>query len=847
MTLDELLTKCSVDKHEYIRALKESDKGTLILLKRQPNECFVDNYNSAVMLAWQANMDLQFVLNAYACVMYIVSYITKTDKAMGELLRKVAMETRTEELNQQLRQVGNAFLTHRELSAQECVYRVLSMPLKQLSRVNVYIDTNTKNDRVAVLKPKEALDDLHEDDTDVFQKSFIDRYSHRPQIVQCMCLAEFAASYNVDYCDKHQPNDVLPEPDDNYSPPQLDHNTANKPLILKLTEGYGSMKLRKREAIIRFRKYNREAEPTNWYRAKLMLYFPWYNEQSDLLGGYSTYQEHFHHVQRIVLHNEAKYTKSDLEEIDFNDLENPEHAWHLLAPSTESSTAHLLSEHAETLTNVSPEDLRDYQQLAYSSTSTRLGVRFESAANIDAIAPDEYRQLLRGLNDEQRDVVMFHRKWCKEAVLSISKLEKIKPYRLFMSGPGGVGKSHIIRIIHSDTIKLLKQSGYFEPDDVVVLLTAPTGVAAFNINGMTLHSAFSLGTSKYGGIQRLKEDKSNTLQNKLGRLQLLIIDEVSMVGAIRLLEINQRLQQIKRAPINSIFGGVSILAVGDFYQLPPVSQSPLYHRITQGYAQFYGSGSLWIDQFQMVELAEIMRQRGDLLFCELLCRVRTASCTPADIATLKSRQITTDDPDYPTHALHVYKFNADVDKKNSEMLNILPEEVVTYTVKAYDTQGGQTSHIDLTKLSNNRNETGGLHTILKLAVGARVMLTVNIDVSDGLVNGARGEVVHVVTNNNVQVSLVLVKFDSIQVGQHAIQLSTYRNIYRNAVPIQRQQVVFFAKGKRGSEITRLQFPLTLAWATTIHKVQGLTLDEIVVNMKGGRFTPGQAYVAFSRV
>ena len=145
MTLDELLTKCSVDKHEYIRALKESDKGTLILLKRQPNECFVNNYNSAVMLAWQANMDLQFVLNAYACVMYIVSYITKTDKAMGELLRKVAMETRTEELNQQLRQVGNAFLTHRELSAQECVYRVLSMPLKQLSRVNVYIDTNTKN------------------------------------------------------------------------------------------------------------------------------------------------------------------------------------------------------------------------------------------------------------------------------------------------------------------------------------------------------------------------------------------------------------------------------------------------------------------------------------------------------------------------------------------------------------------------------------------------------------------------------------------------------------------------------------------------------------------------------
>ena len=105
--------------------------------------------------------------------------------------------------------------------------------------------------------------------------------------------------------------------------------------------------------------------------------------------------------------------------------------------------------------------------------------------------------------------------------------------------------------------------------------------------------------------------------------------------------------------------------------------------------------------------------------------------------------------------------------------------------------------------SNNRNETGGLHTVLKLAVGARVMLTVNTDVSDGLVNGARTEVVHVVTDNNEQVSLVVVKFDSIQVGQQAIKSNTYRNIYRNAVPIQRQEVVFFAKVKRGSEITRL--------------------------------------------
>ena len=136
--------------------------------------------------------------------------------------------------------------------------------------------------------------------------------------------------------------------------------------------------------------------------------------------------------------------------------------------------------------------------------------------------------------------------------------------------------------------------------------------------------------------------------------------------------------------------------------------------------------------------------------------------------------------------------------------------------------------------------------MLKLAVGARVMLTTNVDVSDGL-DGARGQVVHVVTNSNNDVTTVLVKFDNSLVGSKAAQQSIYRNTYPAAVPICKHEVVFLAKGRRGSEITRLQFPLTLAWATTIHKVQGLTLDEIVVDLKRGRFSPGQAYVAFSRV
>ena len=97
----------------------------------------------------------------------------------------------------------------------------------------------------------------------------------------------------------------------------------------------------------------------------------------------------------------------------------------------------------------------------------------------------------------------------------------------------------MIKLIHSDTLKLLKLSGTFEPNDVTVLLTAPTGVAVFNISGMTLHSALLLVRSKYSSFQPLSLGRLNTLRTKLSHLMLLIINEVNMVGSNMLLEIHK--------------------------------------------------------------------------------------------------------------------------------------------------------------------------------------------------------------------------------------------------------------------------------------------------------------------
>ena len=373
------------------------------------------------------------------------------------------------------------------------------------------------------------------------------------------------------------------------------------------------------------------------------------------------------------------------------------------------------------------QDINDNSAiLTQSQTSSLLLQRYDSAANKEIIPPDEYRKMLQQLNQKQKEFVMFHRNWYKKTVVALKNNEDIESYRVFLSGPGGMGKSHVIKLVQSDTIRILKLSGMFEPDDVIVLLTAPTGVAAFNIGGMTLHSAFLLGCSKCIGFQPLSNDRLTTLRCKLSKLMLVIIDEVSMVGANMLLQIHKRLHQLKGImPDSSTFGGVSILAVGDLYQLPPIGQPSLFDKVTDSYANLYKSGSLWVDEFNLLELTEIMHQRGERQFVELLCRMRKPECTPEDIQVLKSRVISIDHPQYPVNALHVYRLNVDVDARNSLMLDSIASVNTQCTIHARDSVAGQTRHIDLTKLSDKRSETGGLHSVLKIAVGAQVMLTLN--------------------------------------------------------------------------------------------------------------------------
>ena len=253
---------------------------------------------------------------------------------------------------------------------------------------------------------------------------------------------------------------------------------------------------------------------------------------------------------------------------------------------------------------------------------------------------------------------------------------------------------------------------------------------------------------------------------------------------------------------------------------------------------------MWQENFQFHELKQIVRQQ-DKQFADLLNRVRIAKITDEDVSILKSRATSLDNPNHFTDALHVYGTNQQAHDYNLLMLAKL--NTTEYSIPCTDVrQDRDTRQITLNLENKKRSDTGGLETNLVVKENAVVRLTCNIDVTDGLANGARGIIHKIITkqNNNKAVDAILIKFENETVGEKAKATSQYKDTYPDMVPIYRHGAFFQYRDK--VNIFRSQFPLILAWASTIHSVQGLTVDRIVVDLSK-IFAAGQAYVALSRV
>ena len=307
ISMDELFLKAGVSSNIYLCGLKICSTGNSVVMQRKPSESWINTYNPDVLRIWKANMDLQYILDPYACVMYIAAYMLKSERSMGELLKQVSKECGGEQIRTQLRRLGSVFLNHREVSAQEAVYRILSLPLKQMSRKVIFVNTAAKEDRVSLLKPINQIEHMDEDSEDIYQTSLIDRYAARPDQLNHMCLAEFAANYTT------RSGQEVPEDETSNVLPRAEDGESRRSESIKLKNDLGRMYKRRRKAIIRFHRFNQEKEPSKVYRSKIMLYLPWRDENSDLLGGYMDFRSHYEDKKNDILENERKHSQNATE------------------------------------------------------------------------------------------------------------------------------------------------------------------------------------------------------------------------------------------------------------------------------------------------------------------------------------------------------------------------------------------------------------------------------------------------------------------------------------------------------------------------------------------------------
>lgn len=367
---------------------------------------------------------------------------------------------------------------------------------------------------------------------------------------------------------------------------------------------------------------------------------------------------------------------------------------------------------------------------------------------------------------------------------------------ILITGRAGTGKSTLLDYFRSITDK-----------EIVVL--APTGVAAVNVAGQTIHSFFRFRPD-------VTPDKIRKINDPVYKeLDAIIIDEISMVRSDLLDLVDMFLRKngkVKDAP----FGGVQMIFIGDPYQLPPVVTRQDKEILAMRYESeyFFDSDVYRSVEFELLELETVYRQT-DEFFVDLLNGVRNRSITDEQIDLVNARLVDGEADDVPDSAIHLTTTNAMARERNERQLARLRGK----------------AHVFEARLTGDFDEKSiPTDVVLKLKKGAQVML-LNNDSAGRWVNGTIGVV------KDIKKDVLLVKLTDGDIEEvETVTWSRYRFVWDAK-----------AKSVTSESIgTFTQFPVKLAWAITIHKSQGKTFDSMVVDVGRGTFAPGQMYVALSR-
>ncbi|XP_061391279.1 uncharacterized protein LOC133326674 [Musca vetustissima] len=628
-------------------------------------------------------------------------------------------------IKQKLQHIAHKFISGTEISAQEATYCCLGMRLSESSNAEVYINTGRPEERVFILRPREQLLNLPPDSSDIYAVGILEHYIQRPDELEDLCLADFAANYKYSRTRRNNASTGDYEEHDDH-----EENSEQTLRIFQLKDNSGFIQEKVKPHVIRYRRYNVNTHKSDYFRELMMLFYPWRNEDVDLLqndneASCNAFKE------RIEL-NRKKY-----DVFEDRELEN------VLQRLRDEERIEDITEEEE-IRNVDDEfrvlgvpDIDPNVNILHTQGDGTSNENSEASIRIIKLPPlmsdSDLLNMVRTLNTKQKLYLthLSHNIKCGSTFYE------------FVGGGAGVGKSRLISAIYQTVNRRLNTIPGSDPTSIKVLLTAPTGKAAFGIGGATLHSMFSLPVNQSNSeLRPLGPDALNSIYTKLMNLRLLIIDEVSMVGAKMFSYLDARLKQIFKS--SEYFGGISVLVFGDLMQLSPVGDRWIFAApTTDPYGTIYGT-STW-DKFKYFELTEIMRQREDRSFAIALNNMASGQMTNDDVSLLRQRIVSP--AAVPDEAIHLFCSNDEVNIFNTLKLSSIPTEEVLSTACDFVKSTG------LTDENRNRimesvktfkvSETQGLPYQLILKTTAKYMVTVNIDTSDGLVNGATGQLMEI--------------------------------------------------------------------------------------------------------
>jgi ATP-dependent exoDNAse (exonuclease V) alpha subunit len=381
-------------------------------------------------------------------------------------------------------------------------------------------------------------------------------------------------------------------------------------------------------------------------------------------------------------------------------------------------------------------------------------------------------------------------------------------HNAFITGPAGSGKTFVL----NQYIKYLKDR------EIEIGVTASTGIAASHMGGMTIHSWSGLGIRDYLSDYDLEDlEQKSYLRQRLSKAKVLIIDEISMMHHFRLDLVDRILRQLRRS--NDPFGGLQVILCGDFFQLPPVSRGAARGRgeladpdlfsidDTAPQTEFAYHSPAWKNLDLKICYLEEQHRQEDPLFLNVLNAIRSGT-VPANVrASLDARYR---QPAVGIEPTKLYTHNVNVDAENELELDKISGQLFEYDMIGR----GRAALVETIKKGCLSPE------ILRLKKGARVMFVKN-NFELGFVNGTLGVVEHL--------------------NEYGV---TVRTAAGKLIDVPLASWVIEEDGKIKAEIT--QYPLRLAWAITVHKSQGMSLDAALIDLSRA-FEPGMGYVALSRV